>query len=183
MKSIDELIFGRKSPRSFSDKEISEELLLKMLDAARWAPSSMNEQPWLYMYALRGTEKFEKILKSLVPFNIQWAKNASALVVSFASKNSSYNNQPNKYYAYDTGSANQNLLLYAYSHDVYGHPMGGFIADTLIQEFNVPSDIEPICVIALGYLDSPDKLSEDLKKREIAPRVRKQLNEIIVDKF
>ncbi len=183
MKNIDEIIFGRKSPRSFSEKELSEELLLKILDAARWAPSSMNEQPWLYMYALRGSENFNKILDALVPFNIQWAKNASALLVSFARKNSSYNNQPNKYYAYDTGSANQNLLLYAFSYDVYGHVMGGFNPEVIVKEFNVPADIEPICVIALGYLDSPDKLPEDLKKREVAERVRKPLNEIIIDKF
>jgi len=183
MKSLKESIYNRRSPRSFSSAQIPEEIINQLFDAARWAPSSMNEQPWLYLFAYNGTDKFDKILESLVPFNKQWAKNASVLVVSMARKNSLYNGKPNKYYLYDTGSANQNLLLAAFDYDIYGHPMGGFDSETLIKNFNIPNDIEPVTVIALGYLDSPHKLPEDLRNREIAQRERRPIKDIIVESF
>jgi len=180
MKSITEAIYNRRSPRSYSDKKIPENVLLELFEAARWAPSSMNEQPWLYLYAYNGTEKFNKILDSLVPFNKQWAKNASVLVVSLAKKTFDYNNKENKYYFYDAGSANQNLLLAAFNSDIYGHPMGGFESSILVNNFNIPTNIEPVCVISLGYLDSPDKLPEDLRTREIAERQRRPIEEFVI---
>lgn len=183
MKSLKEAIYNRRSPRSYSTEHIPINLLEEIFDAARWAPSSMNEQPWLYLYAYNGTEKFNKILDSLVPFNQQWAKNANVLVISMAKKTFDYKGKDNKYYMYDVGSANQNLLLSAFDNNIYGHPMGGFNEAKLIEYFNIPKNIEPVCIISLGYLDSPDKLPEDLKTRELAERKRKSLTEIIVPGF
>jgi nitroreductase len=183
MKNLTEAIYNRRSIRSYSNKQISEDLLKQIFDTARWAPSSMNEQPWLYLYAYNGTEKFKKILDSLAPFNQQWAKNASVLVLSMAKKTFEYKGKENRYYMYDVGSANQNLLLAAYANNIQGHPMGGFETKKIIESFNIPDNIEPVCIISLGYADSPDKLPQDLKERELAERKRKPLNEIIVDSF
>ncbi|MFH0736875.1 MAG: nitroreductase family protein [bacterium] len=176
---INDLIKKRWSPRSFSEKSIENNILLSIFEAARWAPSSMNEQPWIYYYAKKSEAGFEKILNCLVPANIIWAKNADVLIISTANKKYKRGNSPNRHYMYDTGSANQNLLLQALEYDIFGHPMGGFDIEKTKNLLSLTEEIEPVCIIALGYLDKPEKLEEPHRQRETAERKRKPLEEII----
>ena len=176
---INNLVKKRWSPRSFSEKLIENDILLSIFEAARWAPSSMNEQPWIYYYSKNGEAGFEKILDCLLPSNSVWAKNANVLIISAANKKYQRSNAPNRHYMYDTGSANQNLLLQALEYDIYGHPMGGFDVEKTKTLLSLTEEIEPICIIALGYLDKPENLEEPYRSREIAERKRKPLEEII----
>ncbi len=176
---LNDLIAKRWSPRSFSNKAIDDNLLINIFEAARWAPSSMNEQPWIYYYAKRGEPGFDKILDCLMPANKIWAKNAAVLIISAANNKYKRGNTPNRHYMYDSGSANQNLLLQALELDIYGHPMGGFDVEKTITDFLLGEEIEPICIIALGYLDQPEKLEEPYRSRETAERKRKPIDEIV----
>ncbi len=178
-RSMHPLIVKRWSPRSFTDEKISKEDLETIFLAASWAPSSMNEQPWRYLYAHRDDENFNKFVACLNPTNQEWAKNAAVLIISMAEKYIARNGKPNRHYMHDTGSANISLILQALHLGIHGHMMGGFDMEKTIETFSIPESLEPVCFIALGYLDSPEKLSESLRIREMAQRKRKPLPELV----
>lgn len=188
MKSIEEkvpvhldkvhpLLLKRWSARSFSEKVIVQEDLNTLLEAASWAASSMNEQPWRYLYAFRGEPAFDRFWNCLMDGNKPWAKNASVLMLSLANKHMVKNGAYNRHYLYDTGAANTNLLLQAAEMDIYGHQMGGFHMEQTVREFDLDDRWEPAVFIALGYLDDPEKLEEPFLTREISSRTRRPLNE------
>lgn len=176
-----DLIKERWSARAFSDQNLSAEQVLTLIEAASWAPSSMNEQPWRYRYALRGTEEFNEMWSCLLPGNQPWAKNAAALILSTTKKNFARNNAPNHYAQHDTGMANAFLILQATQMKIYGHMMGGFDANLLRETFQLAEDEEPVCIIALGYLGAPEQLEEPFKTREITPRSRRTVEEILLE--
>ena len=178
-----ELIKNRWSPRSFSDKALTETDIKTVVEAASWAPSAFNEQPWQFYYALRGGKGFERMLDCLSAFNQLWVKNAAALVLSIGKKNFA-NGECNTSYAHDCGLANATMLMQATSMGFYGHPMTGYFADKIVDLFKLDETLyAPVCMTAFGYLDSPDKLVDEMmQQREAAPRVRKPLNEIL-EKF
>ena len=179
-RAVHPLILKRWSARAFTSKDISEETLHTILEAAGWAPSAMNEQPWRYIAALRQHETgFASILECLNPSNALWAKHAAALLVCYTKRTYSQNEQVNISAGHDTGMANQNLLIQALSMDIYGHVMGGFDKEKATQMFQLGEDFEPLCVIALGYLGEADQLEEPFKSREITPRRRKELNDFV----
>ena len=178
-RSMHPLIVKRWSPRSFTEENINEKDLETIFTAASWAPSSMNEQPWRYLYAHRGDEDFNKFVDCLSPTNQEWAKDAAVLIISLAEKYYARNGRPNRHYMHDTGSANVSLLLQALHLGIHGHMMGGFNIEKTIETFNIPENLEPVCFIALGYLDSPEKLDEPLRIREMAQRSRKSLPELV----
>lgn len=178
-----DVIKQRWSARSFSEKAIAETEMMTLLEAASWASSSMNEQPWSYIYAHKGTPKFEKIWECLAGGNQPWAKDAAVLVLSVVNTHFASNGQENIHAWYDVGSANILLLLQAASMGIYGHEMGGFSRDKAKESFPLPSNSDYICVLALGYLDEADKLIEPFKTREITPRSRKPLEDIILNKY
>jgi len=174
-----DLIKNRFSPRAFSDKAITLNDLSTLLEAALWAPSAMNEQPWRYIVALKNNEPaFQKMVDLLMPGNTPWAKNAAALILCTA-KLTHENQQPNASALHDVGMSNQNLLLQALSMGIYGHVMGGFDKQKSKQVFNMGDDYQPICIIALGYLGDAETLSAGFKEREYAARMRKPLNEVV----
>lgn len=174
------LIKNRWSARSFSDLEISEETLNTILEAASWAPSAMNEQPWRYIVALRGHEDgFTKLLSFLNPANASWAKSAGALIFAFTRINYSATQKENVNAFHDAGLANQNLLLQAHSMGVYSHIMEGFDKIQISKSFGLTEDYKPVCMIALGYLGDADNLAEPFKTRELTPRKRKNNSEYI----
>ena len=175
--SIHPLLLKRWSARSFSEKMIVQEDLNTLLEAASWAASSMNEQPWRYLYAFRGEPAFDRFWNCLMDGNKPWAKNASVLMLSLANKHMVKNGADNRHYLYDTGAANTNLLLQAAEMDIYGHQMGGFHMDKALSEFALDDNWEPAVFIALGYLDDPEKLEEPFLTREISSRTRRPLNE------
>ncbi len=172
-----DVIKNRWSARAFADKSISTETLNTIFEAASWAASAMNEQPWHYSYAHRGTPGFERIWNCLMGGNQPWAKNAAALVVSMARKTYQSNQKENHSALHDLGMANAHFLLQATSMNLYCHQMGGFEREMLIKELDLSSDLNPVCVIAIGYLDSPETLIEPFKTREITGRKRRGVEE------
>ncbi|MBL7899105.1 MAG: nitroreductase family protein [Crocinitomicaceae bacterium] len=175
-----DIIRNRWSARSFSNQEITPETMETLIEAASWAFSANNEQPWRYAVAYKNTPEFEKLFSLLMGGNQPWCKNAAALVLSLGKKNYTSNNQPNSAMMHDVGSANMLLTLQANSMGIYTHVLGGYHADKVGDVFNLPEELTPVYVIALGYLDDHEKLDEPFRTREITPRSRKPLTEIIV---
>lgn len=175
---VHELIKKRWSARSFSDKEINQEILNTIFEAASWAFSAMNYQPWRYIFVHKSDkENFDKFVDCLAEGNKPWAKNASVLIFSLAKKNYD-NGEKNISALHDVGAANANLILQATSMNIYGHLIGGYSRTKAIELFDIDTDeFEPVVFIALGYLDSPEKLDEPYKSREVTPRERKKISE------
>jgi nitroreductase len=174
-----DLIRKRWSARSFSEKQISEYDLKTLFEAASWAPSANNEQPWQYFYSSRASEGFQKLWECLLPGNQPWTKNASVLIASVARKTNAGNQKENPCALHDVGMANAQLFLQATSMNIYGHPMAGIDKNKLSSLLKLNDQQEPICMIALGYLDEAGKLEEPFKTRELSPRQRKPVEEII----
>ena len=170
------LITQRWSPRSFDDKPISEEQLAELFEAASWAASAFNGQPWEYIYAFRGTEAFDQLWDLLKQGNQPWAKNASVLILSIANRDMG-NGGINPWAEHDLGMANAQLLLQAKHRDIYGHMMAGFDRQKAIEILNLSEFQNPVCLIALGYLGAPEKLEEPYRSKEHAPRNRKMVEE------
>ena len=172
-----ELIKERWSPRSFSNKPVTAEQVETILEAASWAPSANNSQPWRYIYGIKGTPGFETLAATLMPGNQPWAKHAAALIAVVGIKELPDLEQKNHYYAHDTGMANSFLLLQATSMGISGHVMAGIHKAQLAAALALPTNEEPLVMIALGYTDDAEKLEEPYKTRELTPRTRKPLSE------
>jgi len=179
--ALHEVIRKRWSPRAFADKPVPAEILRSLFEAARWAPSSNNEQPWAYLVATKDDlESYTKMLGVLVEFNATWAKNAPVLALSVAHLKTQREGRPNRVALHDVGSASAQLTVEAMSHDLRVHQMAGFDADKARQTFAIPPDWEPVAAMAIGYPGNPDSLSEKLRERELAPRIRKPLAEFVM---
>ncbi len=176
---VHDLIRSRWSARSFSEKAISQENMETLLEAATWAFSANNGQPWRYIYAHHGDkEAFQKLWSCLVPGNKPWTDKAAVLMVSLMRKQFD-DGKPNPTAQHDLGAANATLMLQATSMGIFGHPMAGFDRDKTIEALNLdPNEVEPVAFIALGYLDEAEKLEEPFKTRELTPRSRKAVAEI-----
>jgi nitroreductase len=175
------IIHQRWSPRSFADRDVSPALLHKLFEAARWAPSSFNEQPWRFFVGVRNSSTYNKIASSLVPFNQAWALKAPILILGVAKTKFSHNNTPNGYAVYDLGAATALLTLQAASLGLFTHQMAGFDHDAARQVLEVPEDYALGSVTALGYQGEPTALANDqLIATETAPRTRKLLSEIVL---
>ncbi|WP_128543783.1 nitroreductase family protein [Larkinella soli] len=173
-----DVIRNRWSPRSFADRPVAQEDLETLFEAASWAPSAINEQPWRYIYAHRSdTETFEKLLACLAPGNQVWARDAAVLVLSVARKTYSATGKPNRTHLYDTGAANLALLLQGTEMGIFGHQIGGFDLNKTVETVQLSDDFEPAVFIALGYRDSYEKLAEPFRTREMTPRSRKTVQE------
>ena len=178
---VNSIIKERWSARAFSEKNISDDLLNQFVEAASWAASSMNEQPWLYYVAHRGTPAFDQMAELLMSGNRVWAKDAAVLLLSLAKKTFS-NGNSNRHYMHDVGAANQNLMLEATANGVLGHLMGGFDVVKTKEVFELSDDLDPIVFIALGYPGSAEQLPAPFNEREVAARSRKELGDILVRK-
>jgi len=173
-----DLIRERWSPRHYKIGNISDTELNTMLEAASWSFSSGNLQPWYYLYAHRDTPGFIKILDCLTPSNQAWARNAAVLMVGLAKKERDPG-KPNLKAKHDLGAANMLLILQARSMNIFGHPMGGYDSDKIIETLDVdPSVYEPVACIALGYRGDPDLLEDPAREKEMAVRTRKDIGEI-----
>ncbi|MFN8416654.1 MAG: nitroreductase family protein [Cytophagaceae bacterium] len=173
-----DLIKDRWSARSFSEKSISENDLKTLVEAASWAFSANNIQPWRYIVIRKeNNEVFQAVVNSLMPGNQPWAKNAAAFIICLSVKESEPG-KTNAYAEHDLGAANALLLLQARHMDIYGHIMGGFVREALVDRLKIDSNYHPSTVMALGYLGAPDKLIEPFKTRELTPRSRKPIEEI-----
>lgn len=177
-----DIIKSRRSRRAFLGKPIEAEKIKSLFEAARWAPSSVNEQPWAYVYSTKDqTELWNKIFGALNEGNKVWAKDAPLLVVSLARKYYSKNDRPNNSAKYDVGAANAFLSLQATQLGLNVHQMGGFDAGTLRQNLNVPDVFDIGVVMAIGYAGEPAQLPVPLRERELAPRMRHLQNEFVMN--
>jgi len=170
----------RWSARAFASREVSKQDLLRIFEAARWAASSNNEQPWRFIVGLRGSETHEKIFASLMGFNQAWAGKAPVLILGLAKAKFGHNGSPNMFALYDLGASCACLALQASVLGLTSHQMGGVDREKARQLFEIPADCEIGAAIAVGYQDEPETLgNEELIKRELAPRHRKPLDELV----
>ena len=178
--AVNEIIATRRSPRSLNESAtISNEDLRAILEAARWAPSAFNGQPWRYFVGKRGDEVFTQILSSLGEFNQMWAKRASALIL-VGSKTVKADGTPHADYQYDCGLSVAQLAIEAHDRGLIAHQMTGFDRAAAKSAVGMAEDLAPVVVIAIGTQDSPEKLSDAMRERELAPRQRLSLEEIVV---
>jgi nitroreductase len=177
---LHEHVRERWSPRAFSDKAVSPQILKSLFEAARWAPSSSNTQPWAYIVATKDDqENFDKILSTMVEFNQGWAKHAPVLAISVAQiKNKE--GKPNTYAFHDVGSASAQLTFQAVADGLFVHQMAGFDANKAREVFHIPDDWQAVATIAIGYPGDPNSLPDKLKERELAPRTRKALADFVM---
>ncbi|MBA2393169.1 MAG: nitroreductase family protein [Ktedonobacteraceae bacterium] len=177
---IHELISERWSPRSFAGKSVERESLHSLFEAARWAASGGNQQPWNFLFATKeNTEDYARFTSLLWERNAIWTKTAPVLVLVVAQL---YPRPGSEYISfYDTGMATANLLTQAVASGLVTHPMGGFDKDRAKAELNLPEGYEPIVMIALGYPGTLDQLPEALHERELAPRTRKPIDEFVFE--
>jgi nitroreductase len=166
-------IVNRKSSRAYSNRAVEPEKIKSLFEAARWAPSSVNEQPWSYIYATHDQpELWARIFEPLNENNRVWVKDAPLLIVSLTRKNFTRNGRLNTSAKYDLGGANALLSLQAVELGLNVHQMGGFDAQALRINLNIPDTFEVGVVLAIGYPGDPELLPVALKQREFAPRVR-----------
>ncbi len=181
---IDPIFIERWSPRAFNEEEISEKELLTIFEAARWAPSSYNSQPWRFLYARRGTPSWDRFLSLLVEFNQSWAKRASALVIvvsnSLMTPPGSDKEVPSHTHSFDTGAAWGYLSLQAMRSGWYTHGMVGFDIDRAFAELNVSKGYRVEAAIAIGRLGDKSVLPEPLAQRE-QPNGRNKLETIVME--
>ena len=175
---IHEILQKRKSTVLFSDKAIDPAIIRRLFEAARWSASSRNQQPWRFIYALKGDENYENIVSCLVEFNQKWAPNAPMLLISVAQEISDYHRKENKYAWHDTGMAYANLVFQAVHEGLSVHPMGGYDRKKLAKAIHVPKGYSPVVVAAVGYKSDQRNFLPELLEREDKIRERKSLDEI-----
>lgn len=179
--NINPVFLDRWSPRSFSGEPMPKETLLTMLEAAHWAPSASNYQPWRFVYALRDTDDFDRILSVLAESNQVWAKTASALVIIFSDmlsrKDDGSEPKPFRSHSFDAGASWAMLAMQAVYSGYYAHGMGGVDFDRAIEVLNVPQGYRAEAAVAIGKLADKSLLPEHLQAREI-PSNRKPLSAV-----
>ncbi len=178
--SIQPLILNRWSPRALSPEPIEDHELMALFEAARWAPSSYNGQPWRFVYAKRETEYWQKFFDLLVPFNQSWAKNAGALIVVLSKNTFDHNGEPCQTHSFDTGAAWENLALEASARGLISHGMQGFNYTAARSVLAVPDEYTVEAMIAIGKPGKKEDLPAELQERE-SPSDRRPLTEIVME--
>jgi nitroreductase len=175
-----EIIQERWSPYAFSSAPVEEFKLKAMFEAAGYAPSCNNEQPWEFVYVTQDDKAvFDDFVGFMNDGNKIWAKNAYAIVISMARTNFLHSGKPNRFAFHDTGMAVNNLLLQAQSLDVYVHQMGGYSVEKVKDYFKLGEEMEPVAMMAVGYLGDGSSLPPELLKRDENRRPRKSINEFV----
>ena len=173
-------IKNRWSPRSFSDKPVTGEMIDLLFEAARWAPSARNEQPWVYFYATKNDGAFQQLLNLLIGNNQTWAKNAQVLMISVVKKNYDYKGRQKKNELHDLGVENVSIEIQAAEMGLQIHQMGGFDVEKASEflQLNAANFI-PVTAIAVGWPGEPENLPDDLKFRELEPRSRNEIKSFV----
>jgi nitroreductase len=177
---IHDLVARRWSPYAFSQRPVSADDLKSLFEAARWAASSYNEQPWRYIVATQANAaEFERLVSCLVEANQAWAKAAPVLALGCTSLRFALNGKPNAAAVHDLGLASATLTLEATSRGLYVHQMIGIVPDKARTLYRIPEDVQPLTALAIGYAAEPDSLPEKYRDRDLAPRQRKKLTEFV----
>jgi nitroreductase len=180
--AIHDLLLERRSGRAFDERDIEPDVLLRVFEAARWSPSSANEQPWRFVIARRrDSASFARLLGALVPTNQTWARRAAVLGISAAAQTSQRTGAVNRWAWYDTGQAMAHLSIQATHEGLMVHQMAGYDAARARDAAGIPEGFEPVTAFAIGYPGDPAVLEGTNQKRETAPRVRRPLAEIVYE--
>ncbi len=183
------LLAGRWSARAFDgERTIDGRTLRGLLEAAIWAPSSGNVQPWRFIAGLRGKDaehqaRWQAIFDGLEPGNQRWCDRSAALIVALAVpafESGRAAGQPNGWARHDVGAAGLSMALQAHAVGLHSHPMAGFVPDKLRASLAIPESLDIVTVWSVGYPGDPDSLPEDLQRRELAPRTRRPLEEVVL---
>jgi nitroreductase len=176
---IHDLLRQRWSPRAFDDRPIEPEKLRSLFESARWAPSSNNRQPWRFLVATKEEKtEYDRLFNCLVEANQKSAYRAPVLMLTVAQLQFE-NGSPNRHALHDTGMAAENLVIQATALGLVAHQMAGFRIDQARADCKIPEGYEPVAMIAVGYPGDPALLSDRLRAREVQPRVRKPLTELV----
>lgn len=177
---IHALLRSRWSPVAFSSRPVEPEKLCSLLEAARWSPSSFNEQPWSYIVAPReDADAFRRLSECLVEANRAWATRAAVLLLAAAKRHFDKTGKPNRHAWYDTGQSVAHLSIQATALGLHVHQMAGFDPDAARRRCGIPRTHDPAVMIAVGYHGEGDRLPEDVRKRDEAPRVRCALRDFV----
>jgi nitroreductase len=177
---LHDLLARRRSPRGFApDRPVPADTLTTLLEAARWAPSANNSQPWRFGVARRGEPAFDALAAALAPGNHVWARHAGALVL-LAAQTVAEDGGERRWAVYDTGQAAAHLTVQAQAEGLSVHQMGGFDAAAAAAVFGLDEHVRPVVVLAVGWHDPAADLPEPYASRERAPRVRRPLEELVL---
>jgi nitroreductase len=172
-----DLFLQRWSPRAMSGEKVPQEELMRLFEAARWAPSTYNEQEWRYLYAHRDSEHWQTFFDLLVEGNQAWCSSAGVLIVVLSHKTFERNGKPNPVHTFDSGLATENLFLQAAAMELVAHGMAGFNQSKARQSLNVPDDYSVEAMIAIGKPGNPDNLPENYRDMDLNPTSRKPVEE------
>lgn len=178
--SINSIILNRWSPRSMTGEELTDKELMALFDAARWAPSSYNNQPWRFLYAKKGSAAWPLFFDLMIDFNKGWVKNASAIVLIISHKNFEHNNKPARTHSFDTGAAWMAMALEGSARGLVVHGMEGFDYEKAKSSLDIPDDYQVEALAAIGKRAAASNLPEEMQKREL-PSPRKGVNEIAIE--
>jgi len=177
---IHDLLRRRWSPRAFMDRSVELEKLGSLVEAARWASSLFNEQPWFFLVSRKEDEgPYGQILSCLVEGNQSWAKRAPVLMLTIVKQTFDLDGRPNTHAWHDLGLAVANLVLQATSMGLGVHQLAGIYPEKIQALFAIPDGFEPVSALAIGYAGDPDSLPDTLRTKELAPRSRKNLEEFV----
>lgn len=177
---IDNLFLDRWSPRAMTGEAIPQEELVVLFEAARWAPSSYNNQPWRILYAGRDSKHWAIFFGLLVEFNQSWAKDAGALVLFISRTHFDFNGEPSVTHSFDTGAAWENLALQGWLKGLVVHGMQGFDYDRARAALNIPEGFQVEAMAAIGRPADPASLSDELREKE-KPSDRRELEKTICE--
>jgi nitroreductase len=178
--AIHELIAKRWSPCAFAERPVPDDDLRSLFEAARWAASSYDEQPWSYIVATKANPaEHERLLSCLVEGNQPWAKAAPVLAIGCTSLNFGRNGKPNAAAMHDLGLASATLTLEATARGLFVHQMIGIVPERARELYRIPEGVRPLTGLAIGYAGDPNTLPEAYRQRDLAPRQRKPLAEFV----
>lgn len=177
---ISPMILNRWSPRAMSGEPMTKEELFALFEAARWAPSSYNNQPWIFIYGMRGTESWKRLHALQIPFNQEWTKNSSALALVVSKNNFYHNNKPAVTHSFDTGAAWMALALEGHEKGYVVHGMQGFDYEAAKKNLNIPADYTVEAMIAIGRPAPKETLPEEMQAKEF-PSGRRAVTEFVME--
>lgn len=178
---IHDLLRRRWSPRAFSERPVEPEKLLSVFEAARWAPSSNNEQPWSFVIATKDEPGYRLLVECLKEGNKKWAFRAPVLALSVARLTFEDDGTPNRHAVHDTGMAVFSLVVQATALGLIVHQMAGYDVEKARKELKIPAGHDPVAMIAIGYPGDPNQLPDYLRERELKARDRKPMSEFVFE--